>query len=126
MFEYEGMKTRQRKWMLYLLAILVLGAGLTPYLTIFLSLLIGSIVSFYNLWLLQKKVVDFTDAVAKKQPVRGLGTVSRFAAVVLVIIIALRFEEYFNVIAVLVGLMTSYLVMMLDFVVFHFRNKLKS
>lgn len=123
MFEYERMAARQRKWMYYLLAILLLGAGFTPYLTTFLGLLLGSTVSFYNLWLLQKKIADFTTAVAKKHPVKGLGTVSRFAAAALVIIIALRYVEYFDVIAVLIGLMTSYLVIMLDFVVFKIKNR---
>lgn len=123
MTEFESMAARQRKWMFYLLAVLVLGAGFTPYLQIFLGLLLGSAVSFYNLWLLQKKIDDFTGAVAKKQPVKGIGTVSRFAAAALVIIIALRFDEYFNVIAVLIGLMTSYLVIMLDFAVNHFKKE---
>jgi ATP synthase protein I len=123
MTEYGSMAARQRKWMFYLLAILVLGAGFTPYLTIFLGLLLGSAVSFYNLWLLQKKIVDFTGAVANKQPVKGIGTLSRFAAAALVIIIALRFEAYFNVIAVLIGLMTSYLVIMLEFAVNHFKKQ---
>ncbi|WP_047981133.1 ATP synthase subunit I [Ornithinibacillus contaminans] len=113
--------SRQRKWMFYLLAILVLGVGFTPYVTIFLGLLLGSAISFYNLYLLQKKTSEFTEAVAKKQPARGLGTISRFAAVALAVIIALRYEAYFNMIAVIIGLMTSYLVIMIDFIVY--KNK---
>ncbi|MFS0673159.1 ATP synthase subunit I [Ornithinibacillus sp. 179-J 7C1 HS] len=112
---------RQRKWMFYLLAILVLGAGFTPYLRIFLGLLLGSAISFYNLYLLQKKSIEFTEAIAKKEKARGLGTISRFAAVALAIIIALRYEEYFHVIAVIIGLMTSYLVIMIDFMMY--KNK---
>lgn len=121
MSQYENMIRRQRKWMFYLLAILVLGAGFTPYTSIFLGLLLGSLVSFYNLYLLQKKIVDFTDAVAKKQKARGLGTFSRFAAAALAIVIALRFEEDINIIAVIIGLMTSYPVIMIDFAMF--KNK---
>lgn len=121
MSKNEISMNRQRKWMFYLLAILVLGAGFTPYLRIFLGLLLGSAISFYNLYLLQKKTSEFTEAVAKKQSARGLGTMSRFAAVALAIIIATRYEEYFNVIAVIIGLMTSYLVIMIDFILF--KNK---
>ena len=55
MLDYQSMTNRQRKWMLYLLALLVLGAGFTPYQSIFLSLILGSAISFYNLWLTQKR-----------------------------------------------------------------------
>lgn len=121
MLDYNVMIARQRKWMLCLLAILVIGTIFLPYPRIFLGLLLGAIVSFYNLWLLQKKIVDFTEAVANKSSSRGIGMVSRFAAAVLAVIVALRFEEYFHIIAVLIGLMTSYLVIMIDSIVF--RNK---
>lgn len=118
MLDYNVMIARQRKWMLCLLAILVIGAAFLPYPCIFLGLLLGTIVSFYNLWLLQKKIVDFTEAVANKSSTRGIGMASRFAAAVLAIIVALRFEEYFHIIAVLIGLMTSYIVIMIDSIVF--------
>ena len=111
----EMQYARQRKWMFYLLAILVLGAGFTPYLQVFLGLLLGSAISFYNLYLLQKKTIEFTEAVAKSEKPRGIGMISRFAAASLAIIIALRYEEYFDVIAVIIVLMTSYLVIMIDF-----------
>lgn len=114
MSQYEKMAVRQRKWMFYLLAMFVLGAGFTPYLSIFLGLLLGSIASFYNLWLLQRKINDFATAIEKNQATKGIGMISRFAASILAIIIALRFEEYFHIIAVLVGLMTSYLVIVID------------
>lgn len=116
------MIARQRMWMLYLLAILVLGAGFTPFPRIFLGLLLGAIISFYNLWVLQKKIYDFGEAVEKKQSARGLGTVSRFAAVALAVVIALRFEDYFQIIAVIIGLMTSYFVIMVDFIVHRFKD----
>lgn len=117
----ENQYARQRKWMFYLLAILVLGAGFTPYVRIFLGLLLGSAISFYNLYLLQKKTTEFTEAVVKNEKPRGIGMISRFAAVAVAVIIALRYEEYFNMIAVIIGLMTSYLVIMIDF----FMNKNK-
>ncbi|MGY0691224.1 ATP synthase subunit I [Virgibacillus sp. FSP13] len=118
MSHYQSMIARERKWMFYLLAIFVLGAGFTPYPRIFLGLLLGSIVSFYNLWLLQRKINDFAESVEKNHSTKGLGTISRFAAVAFAVIIALRFEEHFHIIAVLIGIMTSYLVIMIDFAIF--------
>lgn len=108
--------------MFYLLAIFVLGAGFTPFTRIFLGLLLGGSASLYNLWLLQRKIDAFAEAAQKEQTGAGLGTLSRVAAAALTVIIALRFEEYFDMIFVIIGLMTSYLVMMIDFFMFHFRN----
>ncbi|MFD1362028.1 ATP synthase subunit I [Lentibacillus salinarum] len=115
MSNYRSMANRQRQWMFYLLALFVLGAGFTPYQQIFLGLLLGGAVSFYNLWLLQRKIDAFAESVEKRQSATGLGTLSRMAAAVLAVLVALQFEEYFDMVSVLVGLMTSYLVIMIDF-----------
>lgn len=115
MSNYKSMIARQRKWMLYLLAAFVLGAGFTPYPHIFLGLLLGSSVSFYNLWLLQRKINVFGEAVAEKRTMRGIGTFSRLAAAALAVLITLRFEDKFHLIAVVIGLATSYVVIMVDF-----------
>ncbi|NBJ68749.1 MULTISPECIES: ATP synthase subunit I [Clostridia] len=125
MSDYKKMVTRQRKWMFYLLAIFVIGAGFTPYVQIFLGLLLGSSISFYNLYLLQKKVALFGDAVTNNQKVRTLGTLSRMAAAILAILIAIRFDDYFQIIAVIIGLMTSYLVIMIDFALSNFKQSNK-
>jgi ATP synthase protein I len=122
MSQYENMIARERKWMFYLLAIWVLGAGFTPYPRIFLGLLLGSAVSFYNLWLLQRKIDALGEAAAKKQKVKDVSVLSRLAAVGIAVMIALRFEDYFHIIAVVAGLMTSYLVIMIDFFVSEFRK----
>jgi ATP synthase protein I len=126
MSEYEKMTIRQRKWMLYLLSILVLGAGFTPYPRVFLGLLLGSVVSFYNLWLLQRKTSQFGRAAAERGSMMGIGTFSRLAAAALAVVIALRFEENFHIIAVVVGLGTSYVIIMLDYLLFSLRNDMKS
>src|SRR5699024_12873043 len=113
MSNYRRMTSRQRKWMIYLLAILVLGIGFTPYTQVFSGLLLGAVASFYNLWLLQKKIADFTEAIVKKQR-SGIGTISRFATAALAIMIAIYFEEHFHLLAVVIGLMTSYVIVMLE------------
>ncbi len=119
------MVARQRKWMLYLLAIFVIGAGFTPYVQIFLGLLLGTSISFYNLYLLQKKVDLFGEAVTSNQKVKTLGTLSRMTAAILAILIAIRFDAYFHIIAVIIGLMTSYPVIMIDFALSNFKQSHK-
>ncbi|AUJ24049.1 MULTISPECIES: ATP synthase subunit I [Virgibacillus] len=125
MSEYKIMVARQRKWMLYLLAIFVIGAGFTPYVQIFLGLLLGTSISFYNLYLLQKKVDLFGEAVTSNQKVKTLGTLSRMTAAILAILIAIRFDAYFHIIAVIIGLMTSYPVIMIDFALSNFKQSHK-
>ncbi|HLR61473.1 MAG TPA: ATP synthase subunit I [Lentibacillus sp.] len=113
---YYGMTIkRQRKWMFYFLAAFVLGAGFSPYPRIFLGLLLGGAASFYNLWLLQRKIDAFAESAEKSKSATGLGTFSRMASAVLAVIIALRYDAYFDMIFVIVGLMTSYLVIVIDF-----------
>src|SRR5699024_5277520 len=115
MFDFDSMVVRQRKWMLYLLALFVLGAGFLPYTRVFNGLVLGGVISFYNLWLLQHKTRVLGDTVAKTGEVRsGLGTFSRMAAAVFAVFIATRFEENFHIIAVVIGLVSSYFVIGLD------------
>lgn len=115
MSEYDKMVTRQRKWMLYLLAIFVIGSGFSSYQQVFNSLLLGGVVSFYNLWLLQHKTKTLGKAVVEAGKVRGgLGTFSRLAATILAVLIALRFNETFHIIAVVFGIISSYIVIFLD------------
>ncbi|MFC3039655.1 ATP synthase subunit I [Virgibacillus xinjiangensis] len=125
MFDYDSMQRRQRKWMFYLLALLVLGAGFTPYIRIFNGLLLGSAVSFYNLWLLQRKTDLLGESVEKGGSRLGIGTFSRMAAAAAAVLVALRFEEHFHMIAVVIGLVTSYIVMMLDLFIQLIINKKK-
>ena len=100
--------------MLYLLGILLIGAILTHYKQIFLSLFMGSVVSLFNLSLLQRKVKDFGESlVGKGQPVT-LGTFTRIVATILAVVIALRFEDVFHVYSVIIGLCSSYVVILID------------
>lgn len=123
MSEYRMMARRQRKWMLYILALFVLGASLTPYSRIFLGLILGGTVSFYNLWLLQRKINDFGTSVILGGKPKGLGTAARFAAAILATLLAIRFPEYFSIVALVCGLLISYPIMFVDLCVYHWINQ---
>lgn len=114
MDEFESMVLRHRKGMLYMLALVVLGVGFLPSRE-FNGLLLGGVISFFNLWLLQHKTKVLGDRMAETGEARGgLGTLSRMAAAVLGVVVAMRFEETFHVMAVVIGLMLSYLIIFLD------------
>lgn len=118
MSDYVAMIRRQRKGMLYLLALLVLGVGFTPYTRVFNGLLLGTVISFYNLFLLQRKTDVFGKSVAETGMARGgIGVFSRLAAVALGVVIALRFEENIHIIGVVIGLSSSYLIILLDILI---------
>lgn len=118
----ENWMPRQRKMMFVLLIIYVLGFALTPYLRTFLGLLLGSSISLYNLWLLQVRVKNAAEAAKNNRKVKGLGTISRFAAAAFGVVITIRFDAYFAIIPFVIGLMTGYLVMVFDFFISRHTN----
>ncbi|MDQ0200867.1 ATP synthase subunit I [Neobacillus ginsengisoli] len=113
--EFRVMYNRQRKWIFYLLSFYVLGWGFTSYKTIFLGLILGTCFSFLNLWMLVRKTESFDKAIAKGKKVRSLGSLQRMATAAIAVIIALRYPQYFQIIYVVLGLMTSYIVIMIDY-----------
>ncbi|MFB3163608.1 ATP synthase protein I [Bacillus niacini] len=113
--EFQTMFTRQRKWMFFLLSFYVLGWGFTSQQSIFLGLILGTSLSLFNLWLMARKIDKFGQAAAEGRTVRSLGSFSRMATGALAIVITMRYPEEFHLISVVIGLMTSYIVIMIDF-----------
>jgi ATP synthase protein I len=113
--EFQTMFTRQRKWMFFLLSFYVLGWGFTSQQSIFLGLILGTSLSLFNLWLMARKIDKFGQAAAEGRQVRSLGSFSRMATGALAIVITMRYPEQFHLISVVIGLMTSYIVIMIDF-----------
>jgi ATP synthase protein I len=118
--EYKTMFGRQRKYIFYLLAIYVLGWGFSSYQAIFLGLILGTSLSLFNLWLLVRKMDHFGNAIEKGSSVRSLGFISRIATAIFAVMIAIEYSEYFNLISVIIGLMTSYFVIIIDYFFQHF------
>src|SRR5690625_7955633 len=77
MEEFARMEIRQRKWMLYLLAIFLFGAAITPYERFFLGLLVGHVVSYYGLRLLQNRAKAFGRLAVDGKRTSGLGKIGR-------------------------------------------------
>lgn len=122
--EFKAMYIRQRKYIFFLLSIYVLGWGFTSHQSIFLGLILGTSLSLFNLWLIVRKTERLGESVAKGGSVRSLGTVSRMASAVFAAMIALKYPEELHLISVVLGLMTSYIVIMIDyfFQAFHLRK----
>ncbi len=121
--EIKVIYARQRKYIFFLMALYVLGYGFTSYQSIFLGLILGTSLSLFNLWLLVRKTSTFGDDILQGKKVRSLGTFSRMATAVLAVIIALEYPESLNFISVIIGLMTIYFVIMIDFFVQSFHTR---
>jgi ATP synthase protein I len=113
--DFRVMFNRQRKWIFYLLSIYVLGWGFTPYQTIFLGLILGTCFSYLNLWILVRKTESFDKKVSAGKKPKSLGSLSRMAVAGIAALIALRYPEQFDIISLVIGLMTSYIVIMIDY-----------
>lgn len=113
--EYRSMFIRVRKYIFYLLAILVLGWGFTSYQEVFLGLILGTSLSLINLWILVKKMDRFSMQFDRGKIVKSLGFFSRAAMAILGVFIAMEYPEYFHLISVIIGLMATYVVIMIDY-----------
>ncbi|WP_449538063.1 ATP synthase subunit I [Ferdinandcohnia sp. Marseille-Q9671] len=106
---------RYRKYIFYLLAIYVLGWAFTVYKSIFLGLILGTIGSFYILFSLVRKNKQFSKAYEEGRRVRSLGTMPRMAVAALAVLVVIEFPEMFHLGSMVIGLMTAYFVIMIDF-----------
>ncbi|MGM0756111.1 ATP synthase subunit [Bacillus pumilus] len=105
---------RQSKYMLYILAVFVLGYALPSYKTIFLGLIIGTLLSFFNLLLMIRRMNAFDHSIETGKPVRSLGSAARWCNGLIAGAIAWRYPEYVHLAGVVFGLMTIYPVIMID------------
>lgn len=80
----------------------------------FYGLLLGSVISFYNLWLLQRRTNLLGESAAQDGTRKGIGTISRLAAAALGVLLAMRYD--LSIVGFIIGLMVAYPVIMIDFV----------
>ena len=120
--EYKLIFKRVRKYILYLLALYVLGWGFTSHQSIFLGLILGTSLSLFNLWVLDRKMKQFGEVMVNGGKIRSLGLLTRMATAVFAVLVAMEYSNYIHLISVVIGLMTAYIVIMIDnFLNFSFR-----
>ncbi|GKU83671.1 ATP synthase subunit I [Niallia sp. NCCP-28] len=117
MLEIKQMLKRQSKYISFLLSLYLIGWALTPFQPVFLGLIIGTGLSFFNMFLLVRRMGKFSKAIDEGKKTRSLGMLSRMAAAVFGVALALEFPEQIHLISVVIGLMTSYIVIMIDFLI---------
>ncbi|MGD6816538.1 ATP synthase subunit I [Metabacillus sp. 84] len=122
MSELHPMFQRYLKYILYLLAIYTACWGLTEYKEVFLGLIIGTGFGLFNLWTMLRGQKRFSDAVEHGGRTGSMGMLSRMAAAGLAVLIAMRYPEHIALIPAVIGLITIYIVIMIDFMVQHLRK----
>ncbi|MFC9711109.1 MULTISPECIES: ATP synthase subunit I [Paenibacillus] len=105
--------TRYRRWMtvfiMYFLMICFLAAAFLPRVeTIALGLALGTVISWINASYLGRKVRRMLDGAAEGNLKRvNLGFLTRAALAVLAIFMAMQYPQYFNLYAVVAGLVIA-------------------
>ena len=106
---------RYAQYILYFIALAVIGWGFTPYQTIFLGLILGAVISFFILWSLHSKVKRLGQAIVEGRKSRSLGTMTRFALAALGVLATIWYPELFSPVGVVIGLFSAYIIIFLDF-----------
>ncbi|MBS4200698.1 ATP synthase subunit I [Bacillus sp. FJAT-49732] len=113
--ELQQLFNRHCKYIIYLIAIYVLGWGFTSYKTIFMGLILGTSVSLFNHWNLVRKTTLFGEAASSGKKMRSFGTMIRMCSAILAVFIAGKYPNLFDLISVLIGIMTAHAVIIIDF-----------
>ncbi|WP_270180380.1 ATP synthase subunit I [Alkalihalobacillus sp. CinArs1] len=114
MTEYKQHFRRYLQYTLYLLAIFVLGWGVTSSKALFLGLILGTIFSIYNLFNMFRKINRLGQAAEEGKKAKSLGFLTRLAVAGLAVAIATRYPELFNLLGVVIGLMVTYIIILID------------
>lgn len=117
MSDYKKMAVRQRRWMYIIIALTLVGVMLSSDKTFMYGLLLGTGISYFNLWLLQNKTSILAESDQTEGFKKGFGTISRMAASVFGVIMAVRYD--LSIAGYLIGMMTLYPVIMLDYLIFN-------
>ncbi|MFS0783856.1 ATP synthase subunit I [Bacillus sp. 1P06AnD] len=115
--DIQYMFKRQLKYILYLLALYVLGWGFTKYQAVFAGLILGTSVGLFNLWLLARRSIKIGEVAVAGKKARSVGSASRYASAILATIIAMRYPEHFSIISTVLGLVTATVVMIIIFII---------
>lgn len=105
---------RQKRALFFLLALLALGWGFSPWPSVFAGLILGVLFGLYNFWILTRRMERFDRAMAEGKKAPSLGSGLRFASGIAAAAIAVSLPETFNLIATVIGLMIPYLFLLAE------------
>lgn len=128
MDDYSYRIRRVVQWTIFVLAGGILGWGNSPYPTWFAGLVLGTgfalLSAIFTAWKIHKVgQIAIESEGQKKRP--SLGTPTRFAMAALAALIAIRYPQYFDLPAMVIGLMVPSVIAFIDMLYFSLIDKTK-
>ncbi len=115
MDKLEIMMQKYFQYILFILAAEVMGWAISDQKIIFQGLILGTIVGLFNLWFMARKTIRFGKAAAEGRRPKSIGTFTRMGTAVLAVLVAIEYPQYFSILPVVLGLITIYFVIVIDF-----------
>ncbi|MDA3129966.1 ATP synthase subunit I [Aliibacillus thermotolerans] len=112
---FEGIVLRYVQLTIIVIALYILGWGFTPYKAIFISLGVGSLIGLFNVWSMYRDTKKVGEMAAQQNEGRRpilFGMISRLATGALIAILVIRFPETFDLIGLVLGIMTPYILIL--------------
>lgn len=109
-------------YMLILFAIFAIGREMSTDKTIFNGLFLGGIASLFNLWSLFRFSRKLPEAIREGKGIFAGGMLIRLLSTSIVVLVSLFNPEYFHLLATIIGLISSYIVIMIDSLITIFRK----
>ncbi|MCT8140100.1 ATP synthase subunit I [Anaerobacillus sp. CMMVII] len=114
MVDYIYLTKRFTLYTIILIGLFLVLAFATPYQPIFLGLLLGSIASLSNLWSTYFQVKRIGESMEIGRAKFSLGTLFRFGLTIGAVYIAYRYPDKFHFISVVIGLMLTYIIILIN------------
>lgn len=114
MEDYINLTKRFTIYGILIIFLFVILAIVTPYKSVFLGLLLGSVISISNLISTYFQVKRLGESLEIGRAKLSLGTLFRFALVLGAVFVAFQYPDIFHFISVVIGLMLTYIIIFLN------------
>ncbi|WP_026691590.1 ATP synthase subunit I [Alteribacter aurantiacus] len=118
--EFRSTARRITMYAFVLIIVYALLALVTPYETLFMGLILGTAFSILNLYVTYTQVKRVSNS-ALQGTKFAFGTATRIVIAVICILTAVSFPDLFNLAGALIGLMSTYAIIMIE-PVFHIKR----
>ncbi|RNA67820.1 ATP synthase subunit I [Alteribacter keqinensis] len=118
--EFRSTARRISLYAFVLIGLYALLAVVTPYETVFFGLILGTAFSLLNLLTTYVQVKRVSNAVLGRTKF-AFGTASRILTAVACILVTVNFPDFFNLAGAIIGLMSTYAIIMIE-PIFHIKR----
>ncbi|HEY4566462.1 ATP synthase subunit [Planococcaceae bacterium Storch 2/2-2] len=99
-----------------------IGYAVTSYKAMFAGLTLGMLFGLYNLWILNRRLKKFDQAMERGSRRLSLGTALRFLSGIAAVAIASAFPQTFDLISTVIGFAIPYVLLLGDRIIYHVKH----